>query len=324
MNVLPPDHMLTSQPRPNFFIAGQPKSGSTALYETLRQHPQIYMPEMKEPDFFAADLRSRFPPLVDGDKPSTLQEYLELFRAAEPGQALGEASVTYLRSYVAATAIAEFNPASRIIVVLREPAQLLRSLHLQLIQAQIETVRDLRTALALEDARRRGRGIPRSSPRPQLLLYSENVRYVDQLKRFHARFPREQVLVLLYDDWVEDHDAVVRRIFQFLDVRDAVEVEHLTANPSVQLRSVWAERFLLRLSLGRGAGFGAANRSIKAVSSQRMRRSLLKLGDRFLQAPPPRVDEELMDEIRRQFAPEVESLSRYLERDLVSLWSGES
>lgn len=321
VNPIPIGDVPKSKPRPDFFIVGQPKSGSTALYEMLRQHPQVYMPELKEPDFFAVDLQPRFTSLIDGDYPHTLEEYLELFRAAKPGQAVGEASILYLRSHVAASRIADFNPGSRIVAVLREPAQLLRSFHLQLIQTRVETVKDLRTALALENERRHGHAVPRSSRRPQLLLYSEHVRYVEQLKRFHDVFPCEQMLVLVYDDLLRDNQGTVRQISQFLGINDAVKIVRSTANPSVFLRSASAEDLLHRVSFGRGPAFRAAKRAIRAVSSQRMRRHLLKIAYGGLYGPPPPVDEELMAEIRRRFAPEVECLSEYMGRDLVSLWN---
>src|SRR6204780_4818563 len=149
---------------PDFFIVGQPKSGTTALYEMLRSHPQIYMPDMKEPLFFASDLR---PYLKEGGSvaqkpqfPATYDEYLSLFEPATAEQRIGEASSSYLRSRVAASAIAEAQPAARIIAILREPAGLLRSLHLQRLQEKIETEPDLEIALSLEDSRRRGIGVP--------------------------------------------------------------------------------------------------------------------------------------------------------------------
>ncbi len=71
----------------------------------------------------------------------------------------------------------------------------------------MESVKDFRTAVALEGERREGRRIPRRSHRPQLLQYSEHVRYVEQLRRYHEVFASEQVLVLIYDDFRADNDG---------------------------------------------------------------------------------------------------------------------
>src|SRR6185312_10090194 len=76
---------------PDFFIAGHPKSGTTALYEALRRHPEIYMPACKEPWFFAPELHVRTPPRPEGT-PRTLEEYLALFAGARPDQRAGEAT----------------------------------------------------------------------------------------------------------------------------------------------------------------------------------------------------------------------------------------
>src|SRR5437763_7759650 len=86
---------------PHFYIVGHPKSGTTALYEMLRRHPQIFMSELKEPRFFAADLRPRFQAAGPGQHPQTIEEYAALFAGAAPSQLAGDASPSYLRSRVA-------------------------------------------------------------------------------------------------------------------------------------------------------------------------------------------------------------------------------
>src|SRR5437764_7394714 len=135
---------------PDFFIVGHAKSGTTALYEMLRRHPEIYMPELKEPWYFATDMRPRFLPPRMGVPPQTLQEYAALFAEAGPGQRVGEASSSYLWSRTAAAGIAAVAPEARIIAVLREPASFLRSLHLQLLQSHVEDEQDFRKAIGLE------------------------------------------------------------------------------------------------------------------------------------------------------------------------------
>jgi Sulfotransferase family len=147
---------------PDFFVVGHQKSGTTALYEALRRHPEIYMPDCKEPWFFAPELRERTPPRPEG-VPGTLTQYLSLFADARPEQRAGEASAQYLWSHAAAEAIATVAPSARIIAILREPASYLRSLHLQFLQTYVETESDLRRALELEPARRRGQHMPRRS-----------------------------------------------------------------------------------------------------------------------------------------------------------------
>ncbi len=306
---------------PDFFIVGHAKSGTTALYQMLRGHPQIYMPEEKEPWFFATDMRPRFQPRRAGVAPETLEEYMALFAAAAPDQRAGEASSSYLWSETAAAGIAAVAPDARIIAILREPASFLRSLHLQLLQTHVENERDLRRAISLESERSRGRHIPRRSHRPQLLQYSQHVRYTEQLRRYHALFPRERVQVLIYEDFRADNDATVREVLRFLDVDETFDVQATEANPTVLMRSQQLDDVVHAVSVGAGPLSRAAKGLVKTLAPQSLRRSALRFAQqRVVHARPQPVDEQLMLELRRRFEGEVRALSEYLDRDLVSLW----
>jgi hypothetical protein len=306
---------------PDFFILGHPKCGTTALYEMLRRHPQIFMPALKEPAYFATDLRSRFQRKASGQLPVTLERYLALFDAAAPTELVGEASSGYLVSTTAARSIAELQPGARLIAILREPASFLRSLHLQLLQNHIESERSLRRALALEPARRQGRRIPRRSPRPQALLYSERVRYVEQLRRYRAVFAQEQLLVLIYDDFRAANAATVGRVLRFLEVDPMVPVEPSEVNPTVRMRSQRLDELVHTLTVGGSPLARAVRAPVKALAPRRLRHAALHgVRRRFVVGAPPPPDEGLMLELRRRFEPEVVALSEYLDRDLVSLW----
>ena len=314
--------MTDEGPRlPDFFIVGHAKSGTTALYEMLRRHPQIYMPDLKEPWFFASDMRPRFQPARAGVPPQTLDEYRELFAAAKAGQRVGEASSSYLWSSTAARRIADVRPDAQIIALLREPASFLRSLHLQLLQSHVETQKDFARAIALEPQRRRGKRVPRTSHRPQLLRYSDHVRYVEQLRRYHRLFPAEQVLVLIYDDFRADNEGTVGTVLRFLGVTEDHPIEVLDVNPTRLMRSQQLDDLVLSISVGRGPLSRAGKAAVKALTPQRLRRDLLRLTQRrIVHGDPPPPDERVMTELRRRFRPEVESLSEYLRRDLVALW----
>jgi hypothetical protein len=315
-------HSVVGQLRlPDFFIVGHAKSGTTALYEMLRRHPQIYLPDSKEPWFFASDMRPRFEPHLAGMPPETLEEYLSLFAEAEPGQRAGEASSSYLWSRTAAARIAEVQPAARIIAILREPASFLRSLHLQLVQTHVESQRDLRTAISLEAARRHGKHVPRRSHRPQLLQYADHVRYAEQLGRYRDLFGSERVQVLVYEDFRRDNEATVRQVLRFLDVDDTLPIEVLDANPTVVLRSQQLDELVHAVSTGRGPLSKAAKSLVKTVTPRGLRRSLFRLAQqRLVHGRPLPPDEDFMLELRRRFRGEVEAVSEYLGRDLVKLW----
>ena len=133
--------------KPNFFVVGAPKAGTTSLYHYLRQHPDIYMSPIKEPRFFSLEARPmNFEPSYQmrairqaeevheylqgpmvGKCPSGIvyewPDYLRLFAAATTERAVGEASASYLWSKTAASAIASRIPRARILMVLRSPAE---------------------------------------------------------------------------------------------------------------------------------------------------------------------------------------------------------
>jgi hypothetical protein len=307
---------------PDFFIVGHHKSGTTALYRMLKLHPQIYLPELKEPRFLASDMRSRFRYPREPHHPETMEEYLSLFADASSQQRVGEASATYLWSHTAAARIAELQPNARIIAIFREPAAFLHSLHLTFLRAHVESQKNLEKAMSLETARREGRRIPRRSHLPQLLQYSDQVRYVDQLRRYHTHFPRERVLVLIYDDFRRDNAATVRTVLKFLDVDESYPLADLEANVTTRyVRSQQVDSLVHSVSMGRGAPARATKAAINALTPRRLRHTVIAMLRRgVVLADAPAADEQFAMELRRRFKPEVVALSEYLGRDLVSLW----
>ncbi len=310
---------------PDFFIVGHAKCGTTALHQLLRQHPQIHMP-LKEPRFFAMELRSRYRRLGPERLPTTLEQYLALFDGARADQVLGEASPQYLRSTAAAARIASVRPDARIVAILREPASFLRSFHLQALHNHNETQPDFAKALALEPARRAGRRIPPVAQSPPALLYSEHVRYAEQVRRLHEAFPAENVLVLIYDDFRADNDATLRRVLRFLGVDDSAPIAPVTTETLPIVRSPYL--YLLNDALGyaRGRVRGArAGADVGAAGGQngaapRLGGAAGEAWRRLLFAPAPAADEHVMRELRRRLRGEVVAIGEYLGRDLVGEW----
>ncbi len=305
--------------KPEFFVVGHPKCGTTAIYEMLRQHPQVYTAAgMKGTEFF----RERQPQqATQGRQPQTLEEYLALFAPAGPGQRTGEFTTSYLRSADAARGIAEVQPAARIIALFREPASFLRSLHLELVRFRVETELDFRKALELEPARREGRMVPDGCPRASMLFYSDFIRYTEQLSRYHEAFPREQVLALIYDDFRRDNLTTMRQVLRFIGVDDLDLLEIKDVHASVRVRSTRAQSMLRATMMGQGRVGRAANAAIKRVSSQRQRqRAYVAVRNRLLFAKPHPPDHALTLELRRRFKPEVEAFGEYMGRDLATLW----
>jgi hypothetical protein len=307
---------------PEFFVVGHHKCGTSALWEMLRRHPQIYMPDVKETWYFSPELRSIGKRRrLAAARPETFEQYLSLFDGARPEQRVGENSPAYLMSRTAAKRIGEVQPDARIIAILREPASFLRSFHLQCLRNHVETEKSFAKAIALESARREGKRIPRHSHRPHELLYSDHVRYVEQLQSYHAVFPPERVLVLIYEEFRRDNEATVRKVLDFLEVDDSSPIEVIEANPSFRVRSPQLHELVRSVYIGRGPLSRSVKAGVKSLTSRRLRRELLRLTRRrVVYGEPQPEDESVMLELRRRFKGEVLALSEYLDRDLVSLW----
>jgi hypothetical protein len=300
---------------PDFFIVGHPKSGTSALFQMLRANPRLHMPR-KEPSFFVPEVW----PAGWRKYANGIDDYLAYFDGAAPEQLIGEATTAYLWSKHAAARIAEVQPDARIIAILREPASFLRSLHLQFVRSNVENESDLRKAIALDQARGEGKQLPPNSTRPQALVYSEHVRYVEQLRRYHAAFGRERVLVLIYEDFRADNERTIGEVLDFLDVESSAPVELIEANHASGVRSARVYDLVRSVYLGRSPATRPVKAAIKAITPRRVRHEAVAAVNRMQRSSPPPVDAELMGELRHRFKGEVESLSDYLDRDLVSFW----
>ena len=198
--------------QPNFFIVGAPKCGTTALSEYLKDHPNIYFSEPKEPHYFATDF-TNYP------KSKSLARYLELFQGVENQHlAIGEASVLYLYSLEAIDNIYKFNPQAKIIVMLRNPIDMVYSYHSQLLYICYETESDFAKAWELQSVRSQGKAIPRLCTEPQVLQYSEVGKLGNQMEKLMNIFPTEQIYPILFDDFVVDTQSVYEKVLNFLEV----------------------------------------------------------------------------------------------------------
>ena len=228
---------------PNFFIVGAPKSGTTALVSYLASHPQIFISEPKEPHFFADD----FPHYKDSFP--DMGSYLKLFNdAAEPSvSCVGEASVWYLYSRTAIANIRKYNASAKLIVMLRRPQDVIQSLHKQLLWTLDEDDEDLSSALKKMPARAEGNCLPKRCRESKFLLYKEVVKFGEQLERLYDSFPREQVHVIFFEDFVEDTAACYSKVLTFLSVDHDGRVDFEKVNERKESRFNFIASFTHRL-----------------------------------------------------------------------------
>jgi len=198
--------------KPNFFILGAPKCGTTSLDAWLAAHPRIFTAP-KEPDYFNRD-----PAAVDA---TSLRQYEALFAAAGDAHiAVGETSPKYLRHPHALANILRYNAAAKCIVLVRNPADMAMSWHAQQLMNDNEDVRDFETAWNLQDARRAGESIPRLCYAPANLRYADVCALGAQLKRVHNSVPAARVHVVVFDDLRAAPACVYRAVLKFLGAPD--------------------------------------------------------------------------------------------------------
>jgi len=220
--------------KPGLFIVGAPKCGTSAWVQYLGEHPKIAFSSTKEPHHFSTD----FPDRGVFDR----QDYLSLFAETGPAEIVGEASVRYLYSQVAARNIREFNPEAKIIILLRDQAEQLPSLHNQYVFNGMENITDFAEAWRLSGKRDRT-NMPSRSTVPQLLNYREQGRFSPQVERYFAEFPAKQIRVFHFRDWTSDPRATYLEILRFLRLEDDGRTEFEPINEAHRHKIVTLGRF---------------------------------------------------------------------------------
>ena len=200
--------------KPNFFIVGAPKCGTTSIYFYLSQHPQVFMSKFKEPHFFGKDL-TRKGKLYNFNEKS----YIRLFKNSNYFKVKGEASTFYLYSKEAAKEIHSFNPNSKILILLREPTEMVYSMHSQYIHSQNEDVLDFKKALNLEQDRLKGYHIPQLIDLKEKIFYKDYIKKMpNRIKNYFDIFGRSNVHITLLDDLKNDCELEYKKIIRFLGV----------------------------------------------------------------------------------------------------------
>jgi len=296
--------------KPDFFIVGAAKCGTTAMNDYLGQHPEIFVPDLKEIHFFGQDLDMRLARERD-----TLDAYLARFEGAEGCKRAGEASVWYVYSRTAAQEIKVFDPDARIIIMLRDPVEFMYSQHSQAMHNALgdEDILDFGEALAAEEDRVRGRRIPPQTTMPDQVFYRRIARFTEQVQRYFDLFPREHIHVIVFDDFKADNLATVQGVYRFLGVEPDFEPETPIINPNKTYRS-WAVRKLQQRIPSK------AKHLVPSGLRQKASDAIYALNRVY--EPRKAMDATLRRELQREFAPEVAALGDLIGRDL-SHWSRE-
>jgi len=288
--------------RPNFFIVGAPKCGTSALASWLSEHPRVWMPRLKEPGFFATDLRYR---AIRSEK-----RYLRLFSGADPLRhaRIGEASTTYLFSKAAVGEIERWQPGSLYIVMIRNPVDMAYALFWQ--HRFVGWEPEMRFEAAWEQALAEGGRRKVRCDEPRLLDYPAVCAVGQQIERLLDRVPRSRVHFVLLDDLRRDPREAYLRVLDFLGLPDDGRRTFPVVNSAREPRSLLAARLLgktgqlwARLGLGYAPPVWHAGRWLRQGLNARI-------------APRPPLPGQLRARLARHFGSEVQRLEQILGKDL--------
>jgi hypothetical protein len=284
---------------PDFIIVGAPKAGTTSLFHYIKEHENIFMSEPKEVNYFSGAYINEQNLFYSDFKVNTLVDYKKLFSFARLDQVKGEASVSYLFYPRIAQKIFETIPLCKIIAVLRNPVE--RGYSHYLMDYKLGLV-----DLPYEDI-----VFKRGNHKDLALFYQQYVElgfYAQQLHRYFAVFPKEQIKIYTQDELKMDTTAVVKNLFEFLNVKctDIVksELQHnqfsLPKNRLIHklYSSVW-----LRKSLSAILPYNFRER-VKLV--------LFKKGKK------PELTQKTIEKLLEIYSPDILKLNEMIEQDVLT------
>lgn len=287
--------------KPNFFLLGAPKCGTTSIAAWLSRHPDVFVTPRKEPHHFNSDMAHRLTP--------DLEDYEALYRGVTHERAVGEASVWYLFSKDAVSNIEAYcDTPPRYIVCLRNPVDMAYSLHEQQVFSGNDDREDFASAWGLADERRKGRALPKQASDPATLVYADACALGSQLERLLSKIDSDRVHVILLDDLKHQPRTVFDRLQSFLGVEIDPSIDLTVENAAKARRSRRAQRIMQ--ILGR----------IKAASGSKMSFGLLERLDAWNRKPQVRetMNAELRTQLLAHFEKEIQTVERLLDRPLPS------
>jgi hypothetical protein len=190
--------------KPNFFIVGTPKSGTTSLFNYLEQHPNIFVPKIKEPHYFSsAEVENSYYkiPIINN-----LEDYLNLYKEASNSKAIGDFSTSYLYNLECAEKIKKFNYEAKIIILLRNPVD--RAVSHYLMDYNLGYVK-VSLMEILKDPVRNAKHYQQ---------YVSRGFYNDQIKNYFKHYDKSNILIVLSDDFFNNPSNIIAKIFEFLEV----------------------------------------------------------------------------------------------------------
>lgn len=296
--------------RPNTFLIGAPKCGTTALASFLAAHPQGYLGYPKEPSFWSDDLGQSDAVAKIPDEAA----YLAIYAGAGDARAVVDASTRYIFSDVAVARVLRFAPDARFIVMLRNPVAVAQAYHMEKCFNLAETETDFEAAWRLQDRRAAGQDIPDACPEARELQYRDVAALGTQLQKVMAQVSGDQLLVLFQEDLAADPLALWQQVQAFLGLDDDGRRDFPVVGGAHFNRFPW----LAKIYQAPGPIAGPFVRSGKRLLRTRAGSGVLKAVKKALISNKKRaaVSEAFHKELTAHFAPEVALLAQLTGRNL--------
>lgn len=201
---------------PNFLIVGVPKAGTTSLYKYLSQHPDVYVPQIKEPHYFSRNFLLKCISGPGGDRATkdvctTFTKYEKLFNGVKSETSIGEASPSYFYFDECIGDIkSTLGSEIKIIILIRNPIARAFSNYLHLI-------RERREKLTFFDALQHEK-IRVESGWGDFWRYADHSLYASRLAKYFDAFDRKNIKVIIFEEFAANTANTVRSTFEFLGV----------------------------------------------------------------------------------------------------------
>jgi hypothetical protein len=254
--------------------------------------------------------------------PRDRAKYIELFKNAGGARRVGESSTNYLMSHRAPDLIHELNPRAHIVAMIRNPVDLIYSFHNQRLSMGAEPYEDFEKVLEVDEDRRSGKlnilGVTGYG-----LAYRDRARMGEQLQRWLDKFGRDQVHVIVYDDFMRATPGEYAKVLRFLDVDPGFRPEKFEIYNSSHRRRKGPVRMLAINPVTRWLGRTALPRVIGEQRTSAIGRRLnrQRLNRRQHERPPLALETRLR--LEDEFAADVRKLGRLIGRDLEAEWFAE-
>lgn len=307
---------------PNFLVVGAAKCGTTSLYNYLKQHPEVYMSPIKEPNHFSSDIQPAhfsaeykvyeknknldIEKYVNGPMNTeqwgayvlNREHYLKLFKFVKKEKCIGEISNSYLYSQRAAENIYREFPGMKIIMILRQPAERAYSHYLANLRDG-RTILPFREEVQHDDAKKEhGWSISH--------LYYELGLYTEQVTQFLQLFPAAQIKIFLFDDLKKDNRLLVKDLYEFLNLRTDISVQYDEKFNEARLPKHPALlKFITRLGIKR-----KIFRALPKAWQKKTKAAFFKEGK------VPKMSEEDRKWMNDRYHDDIVSLEKLIKRDL--------